>query len=280
MFAESLTKEAAGYYMPPQRQAIQNYGSSYQSPYSQGGQAPGQAGGISNSTAAFATLANLLSMKNAPKRQNNLYDYAMKNPDHLGSHGMEDQFKEARPERYAQAQAARKDLERASGHGWGFRHRMRKSMSPQLMRDAILLEPRMDKKMAMLAALKREPGTAAKAAIKMVTGAKGLIDPSRKEKFWSTEPGKASVGANIDSIWGAKNENISGSPQYTGTIRGRISGYANKLGRSVRSSSVYNGLQPAPRAGTPAPTSNNLANNWFNRLMPAPTNPSAQAVMQ
>ncbi len=216
MYATSLIKQAFN----PGMAAPYN-GNPYTAPTSMYGPAQG---GISNTD---ALLMGLLGRGMGLKKRNNsgsFYDYSKSNPDSMSHAGMAGAYQTHNPERWARIEAAREDLKRSGGRGWiNVRHGIQGSMDPKLMLDALLATPRMDDKMSMLAALKRDHSTAAKKAITFINkSAPGLIRPEMKERFWRIEPGKQTIGGNFDLLNNAPMSAVPGNRFYNSTVKAKL----------------------------------------------------------
>lgn len=208
MYSQFLVKKAVG---------LGDIGDMYNAPYSYtlAQQQPMQQAqmpvGLQELIAAW-----MMRPSDQPKRQNSFYDYIMANPDRVSDAQMWDEFQYSKPEYAKKMMAARDALLDASGKGlFNLQDAYKGYIDPNILRDAFLAEPRMDNKMAMLDALKREDSPEAKKAIQMIQES-NLVDPSQREKWWRPEPGKQSVLGNIKRIRGVDPSRISGTPQYKG----------------------------------------------------------------
>ena len=213
MYAEYLTKKSHN------TAPVPYLGTQYRSPISLAGQ--GQGGGMINTAqgSMMAMMAAMMRMPKTPKSDGSYYGYIKSNPDSLSSIGIVNAYKKNNPERWRKIQEARADLHDAGGGWFNFRGRIKGSMDPRLMLDAIMATPRMDDKMKMIETLRRDGSPSSKKALELIRQkTPGLIRPELKEKFLTWERGTSTEAGNIDLLNNIPINEIPGNKYYRGPI--------------------------------------------------------------
>jgi len=159
-----------------------------------------------------------------------LYGYYKENPDELSSNSLIPQFRQKNPKRWADITAARSDLQDAGGRGWfNWKNRIKGSMNPSLMVDAILTTRKAEDRISMLNALKRDRSDSARAAVsRLERQAPQLFNKDMRSKFWLPDPGTRTGGGTFDLLNGVSPEGIPGNPLYNRSTMAKLTQGQNK----------------------------------------------------